>query len=133
MWHDTKDPDELAKKREEEEKRAKSYRENHMACAHDRSAVSARSALVIVAVVFNLKAMPVSTQSFVTSVPAPTDADAFRGFQTNYPKYPSVNEEGKHNEAAENHQYAIVGRNKPGTWDKRYLFLSRLCAVCLVA
>ena len=35
-----KDPDEVAKKREEDEKRAKSYRDNHMACAHDRSAVS---------------------------------------------------------------------------------------------
>ncbi|CAM9487046.1 unnamed protein product [Scytosiphon promiscuus] len=33
-----KDPDEAIKKREEEEKRAKSFRENHMACAHDRSA-----------------------------------------------------------------------------------------------
>ncbi|CAM9577849.1 unnamed protein product, partial [Hapterophycus canaliculatus] len=32
------DPDESIKKREEEEKRAKSFRENHMACAHDRSA-----------------------------------------------------------------------------------------------
>lgn len=37
----SKDPDEAIKKREEEEKRAKSFRENHMACAHDRSAVSA--------------------------------------------------------------------------------------------
>ncbi|CAN0068952.1 unnamed protein product [Ectocarpus sp. 6 AP-2014] len=37
-WDGWEDPDELAKKREEEEKRAKSYRENHMACAHDRSA-----------------------------------------------------------------------------------------------
>ncbi|CAN0321519.1 unnamed protein product, partial [Ectocarpus fasciculatus] len=37
-WDGWQDPEELAKKREEEENRAKSYRENHMACAHDRSA-----------------------------------------------------------------------------------------------
>eukprot|EP00752_Nemacystus_decipiens_P012442 g11023.t1 len=37
-WDGWQDPDEVAKKREEEEKRAKSYRDNHMACAHDRSA-----------------------------------------------------------------------------------------------
>ncbi len=40
LLRDVKDPEEVAKKREEEERRAKSYRDNHMACAHDRSAVS---------------------------------------------------------------------------------------------
>eukprot|EP00904_Undaria_pinnatifida_P007966 jgi/Undpi1/429/HiC_scaffold_1.g00425.m1 len=37
-WDGWKDPDESAKKRDEEAKRLKNYRENTMSCAHDRSA-----------------------------------------------------------------------------------------------
>lgn len=80
-----------------------------MACAHDRSAVSARSALVVVvAPVFNFKTVLVSAQCFVISAPVqrtrtPSVAtDQLRTIPFKTPKR-------KNNEDSENHQYAIVG------------------------
>ena len=65
-----KDPDESAKKRDEEAKRLKNYRENTMSCAHDRSAVSAAFSkyFTVTPAVKSTLGIPVSSSSVVELV-----------------------------------------------------------------